>query len=86
MGTDKHVINMILSFINISKIPREVLKTSGFALDFQHLPWDLGTLQMLMNGKSCYIPILNCSFYFKFIIYTVKFVKMQLATYSLLHC
>ena len=32
---------MILSFINIRKIPREVLKTSGFALGFQHLPRDL---------------------------------------------
>ena len=28
---------MILSFINIRKVPREVLKTSGFALGFQHL-------------------------------------------------
>ena len=32
---------MILSFINIRKVPREVLKTSGFALGFQHLPRDL---------------------------------------------
>ena len=31
-------INVILSFINIRKVPREVLKTSGFALGFQHLP------------------------------------------------
>ena len=29
---------MILSFINICKVPRKVLKTSGFALGFQHLP------------------------------------------------
>ena len=35
---------MILSFINIRKIPREVLKTSGFALGFQHLPRDLGNV------------------------------------------
>ena len=28
---------MILSFINIRKVPREMLKTSGFALGFQHL-------------------------------------------------
>ena len=27
---------MILSFINIRKVPREMLKTSGFALGFQH--------------------------------------------------
>ena len=32
---------MILSCINIRKVPREVLKTSGFALGFQHLPRDL---------------------------------------------
>ena len=32
---------MILPFINIRKVPREMLKTSGFALGFQHLPWDL---------------------------------------------
>ena len=31
-------INMILSFINIPKVPQEVLKTSGFALGFQHFP------------------------------------------------
>ena len=28
---------MILSFVNIRKVPREMLKTSGFALGFQHL-------------------------------------------------
>ena len=38
---------IILSFINIRKIPREVLKTS------------LGTFRMLMNEKSCLIPILK---------------------------
>ena len=42
---------MILSFINIRKVPREaspsVFNTS------------LGTLQMLMNGKSCLIPLLT---------------------------
>ena len=35
---------MILSFINIHKVPREILKTSGFALGFQHLPWDLANI------------------------------------------
>ena len=35
---------MILSFINIRKIPREMLKTSGFALSFQHLPRDLANV------------------------------------------
>ena len=32
---------MILSFINIRKVPQEVLKISGYALSFQHLPRDL---------------------------------------------
>ena len=35
---------MILSFINIRKVPRGMLKTSGFALGFQHLPRDLANV------------------------------------------
>ena len=42
---------MILSIINIFKVPREVLKTegkslktSGFALGFQHFPRDLANV------------------------------------------
>ena len=35
---------MILSFINIRKVPREMLKTLGFALGFQHLPRDLANV------------------------------------------
>ena len=35
---------MILSFINIRKVPREMLKTSGFALGFQNLPRDLANV------------------------------------------
>ena len=35
---------MILSFINIRKVPREMLKTPGFALGFQHLPQDLANV------------------------------------------
>ena len=35
---------MILSFIDIRKVPREMLKTSGFALSFQHLPRDLANV------------------------------------------
>ena len=31
---------MILSFINIRKVPREMLETLGFALGFQHLHRD----------------------------------------------
>ena len=40
---------MILPFINIRKVPREMLKT-GFNTS-------IGTLRMLMNGKSCLIPM-----------------------------
>ena len=35
---------MILSFINIHKVPREMLKTSGYAFGFQHLPRDLANV------------------------------------------
>ena len=53
---------MILSFINIRKVPREVLKTEGeFARSLGKASvfnTSLGTLQILMNGKSCLIPIL----------------------------
>ena len=35
---------MILSFINIRKDPREMLKTSGFAFGFQHLSRDLANV------------------------------------------
>ena len=35
---------MILSFINIRKVPRESLKTSGFTLGFQLLPRDLANV------------------------------------------
>ena len=35
---------MILSFINICKVPREMLKTLGFSLGFQHLPRDLANV------------------------------------------
>ena len=39
---------MILSFINIRKVRREMLKTEGEARGFQQ---SRGTLQMLMNDK-----------------------------------
>ena len=57
---------MILSFINIRKVPREVLKTEGEARGFQP---SRGTLRMLMNGKSCLIPLL--------MVYTNQAIKNQ---------
>ena len=47
---------MILSFINIRKVPREVLKTSGFSLGFQHLPQDLANVN---KWKIMFDPILK---------------------------
>ena len=35
---------MILACINILKVTREMLKTSGFDLGFQHLPRDLANV------------------------------------------
>ena len=35
---------MILSFVNIRKVPREMLKTEGEARGFQHLPRDLANI------------------------------------------
>ena len=44
---------MILSFINIRKVSKEVLKTEG-----EHSQGPKGGVEkMLMNGKSCLIPI-----------------------------
>ena len=50
---------MILSFINIRKVPREVLKTSGFALGFQHLPRDLANIN---EWKIMFDPYSNVTF------------------------
>ena len=47
--------NMILSFINICKVTREGLKPRASPSVFNT---SLGTLQILMNGKSCLIPLL----------------------------
>ena len=40
---------MILSFVNIRDVPRKVLKTSGFALGFEHFPGDLANVNELKN-------------------------------------
>ena len=50
---------MILSFINICKVPREVLKTSGFTLGFQHLPRDIATVN---EWKIMFDPYINKGF------------------------
>ena len=49
------VIKHDFPFINIRKVPREVLKTKGEARGFQP---SRGTLRMLMNDKSCLIAII----------------------------
>ena len=48
---------MILSFINIRKVPREMLKTSGFALGFQHLNRDLANVN---EWKIMFDPYNQC--------------------------
>ena len=35
---------MVFRCINIRQVPWEVLKTAAFGLSFQHLPWDLATV------------------------------------------
>ena len=50
---------MTLSFINIHKVPREMLKTSGFALGFQHLPQDLANVN---EWKIMFDPYIACQF------------------------
>ena len=60
---------MILSFINIRKVPRGVLKTSGYALGFQHSPRDLANVNEWKIMFDPYIVMghvimmLNCSVY-----------------------
>ena len=51
---------MILSFINIRKVPREMLKTSGFALGFQHFPRDLANVN---EWKIMFDPYINKIYY-----------------------
>ena len=48
---------MILSFINIRKVSREMLKTLGFTLGFQHLPRDLANVNEWQNMFDPYIII-----------------------------
>ena len=51
---------MILSFINICKVPRDMLKTLGFAFGFQHLPWDLANVN---EWKIMFDPYSNSLMY-----------------------
>ena len=52
---------MILSFINIRKVPREVMKTSGFALGFHPLPQDLANINKWKNIFDPFIVIRQVS-------------------------
>ena len=47
---------MILSFINNRKVPREGGKPRATPSVFNT---SFGTLRMLMNGKTCLIPLFN---------------------------
>ena len=50
---------MILSFINIRKVPKEVLKTEGEARGFQHLLRDLANVNEWKIKFDPYIIILS---------------------------
>ena len=66
---------MILSFINICNVPREMLKTSGFALGFQHLPRDIANVNewermfdpyiteiIIIKKSPCGVMLILCLF------------------------
>ena len=60
---------MILSFINIRKVPREVLNTSGFALGFQHFPQDIANVN---EWIIMFDPSINLSKGFDIYMFTVR--------------
>ena len=45
--------------VNIRWVPREVLKTSTFGLDFQHLPRDLANVNARKNMFDPYIKMIT---------------------------
>ena len=47
---------MVFQYINICQVPREMLKTSAYGLDFQHLPRDLANVNA---WKSMFDPYIN---------------------------
>ena len=47
---------MILLYINIRKVPGEMLKTLDFALGFQQLPWDLANVNEHDEWKILFDP------------------------------
>ena len=54
---------MILSFITIRKVPWDLLKTSGFALGFQHLPRDLANVnewKIMFDPYNEYFTFQQC--------------------------
>ena len=66
---------MILSFINIRKVPREVLKTSGFVLGFQQLPPDLANVNKWKIMFDPYIEIRSMVLSSKKCKQTISFFK-----------
>ena len=56
---------MILSFINIRKVPREMLKTSGIALGFQHLPRDVANVNEWKTMFDPYIAVISIQIFSK---------------------
>ena len=65
---------MILSFIYIRKVPREMLKTSGFALGFQHLPRDFANVNEWKIMFDPYIRWYVCLSIFEFVPEALTFI------------
>ena len=63
---------MILSFINIRKVPREVLKTAGFALNFQYFPRDLADVN---EWKIMFDPSINYTNILAHLLINLKFAQ-----------
>ena len=70
---------MILSFINICKVPREVLKTEGeAALGFQHFPRDLANVN---EWKIMFDPSIITGIYHKrTTIFTYRWNRVTVST------
>ena len=73
---------MILSFINIRKVPREMLKTSGFALGFQHLPRDLANVN---EWKIMFDPYIEMTHFSKQVLGNQLQLSVQTVYFVLTH-
>ena len=73
---------MILPFINIRKVPREMLKTEDFALGFQHLPRDLVNVNEWKIIFDSYI--ISYSPHYRLTVYLILLLGLECETFVLL--